>query len=370
MKDYRDSKGITHWTESGRDRADHQYVQDFVNAQRLLAAQEEQVAIQRSRAAAEDQHRKEDQKDRELTRDIQWLERSDAKGKLDFLVNKALIYLIFNSSGGSCKTVSWSFFEIGSDLEWSERLIAKNKSDNADPSCSRLISATDELIAIFHQLTREKLAMKGPKKLPKTLKDQSVQPAGWFAGFLAARSKNKRQQAHKNLLEQQFTDAKKEAMAAKGRFSSVLREAVMHRDTWLGLARHDNANWRGLRLKEPNATRAFGALIELVQKSYPPLCRIQLSTISARDLEAAFTPLRTQMSVVSDEDLLHFCKKAVLGNGGDPIAIQCFEELTRRRGPLYQLHLEELRKELRSSRRPSVPPPLTRRETTPPPPRP
>lgn len=373
MSEYKDSKGITHQAETLRDLANRQYLDDERKGREgairlqgaILAAQEEQVEIQRSRAAVESQHFAAEQQDRELTRDIQWLERCDDKGKLDYLVQKAL------NAYKSGSQDDLNSMRIRLQAHWSVLLLDKLTAGNADTAESQIVSATTRLSSMLPQLTTAKLAVDGARIRAKTAEGLlSVQPASevglftqicflaalimpyliwteWkegrpencivalafgvillFPSYLTWR-KEARREAHKKLSDQQSAEVTKEFVAAESRFSIVLRDAVIHRDAWLRLAKRDYTDWIDAQLKEPDAIIDFCAVLEALQERYPPLCRVQFTTMSAVDLEVAFTPLRTQIFNLEYGDLMRYCAKAVIGKGKDPIAGQCFEALTK-----------------------------------------
>ena len=108
MSDNFDSKGVRHSTEWDRDRANEGYVREERDArdkqtellQQQAELQTEQLRLAERQKLQQDLHNlemkglailkaEEEARHREFTKDIQWLERCDAKGRFDYLFKKA-----------------------------------------------------------------------------------------------------------------------------------------------------------------------------------------------------------------------------------------------------------------------------------------
>lgn len=107
MSDYYDSKGVCHSSEWGRDSANRRYLSEERDArdkhtellQQQAQLQAEQLRVAEARAREQRAHEEcieglareqaaKDEAQREFTKIFQWLERSDAKGRFEYLLHK------------------------------------------------------------------------------------------------------------------------------------------------------------------------------------------------------------------------------------------------------------------------------------------
>ncbi len=89
MSQYRDSKGIKHFSEFGRDLANNAYLWEERASRELMEAHQiAQTKILHAQAHAQNKHNQKMEMIAIAQREEQWLLNSDAKGRFEFLLNK------------------------------------------------------------------------------------------------------------------------------------------------------------------------------------------------------------------------------------------------------------------------------------------
>jgi hypothetical protein len=349
---YYDNKGIKHNSEGARDQANRQYVRDEQAAARDIARLTREIAeteakrlnLEKLRVINEAAHH-------EFTKDIQWLERSDPRGKLDFLVKKIMAS---ETKVDVLVEVIWSIVIKNTVAEEDVRRVreefiklAKAKAELEDAK-ARARESQRKLIpkktprnygcSIILAVFGIPLLGASCETLLKKYKEEgqidgALLVTGFLGGILlliALRFFGKRSQVpidNKEELERELAGAEKELLTAESRFSGLFPEAVRLRDTMFVPARDATVSLLERRPMDYDITMCSQIAAEKVQADYPPLCRYQFTSASAAELEAAFKPLVglvkekvMQYDFSQLEDLL-------LGNEPDPVMKEGFKLL-------------------------------------------
>ena len=354
MSDYKDRKGISHWTEWGSDAANFKYLKEERAARdelrrmqaRMIAAQEEQAEVAREQAAQVKKEIESAEEDRAFTRDIQWLEHSDSKGRLEFLVKKEL-------ESGHMKGLLLHYFRMWHNSRanstmaelaaaFAQLVDAKKAAKSAEAQIEAQIGEQEAHLSALREaahIWKISIVLLRVMRLVlfcvifgviivvirKTLMSSVGDPSWgsllfkglitvvglWLANANASVRVYREKEAAVKLQEQKVADLKKQAFAAQSQFSTALQETAKHRDEMVRIFRRDFGDWLQAKLMEPKVNIGFPELIDSYQERYPSLCRVQLSSLPAEVLEAALEPLAQQAmqlatEVESAREVVHF----------------------------------------------------------------
>ena len=381
MSDYYDSKGLHHSSEMDRDSANRSYLNEeraardnqteILQQQARLQAEQLRVAECRAREQRAHDERIEDlareqarreESHRQFTRDIQWLERSDTKGKFAFLATKvqsgfvetlardisaslgksglgeifARAFNNFASANASLREAEAACLSAEGALAKADKTIKESNFGCVAFGCLP--------VAIIFAIWRVSAVLE------KDGTDGGVK-AGIICGIVVLvvvafafkqHADRKKAQAELAEIAPSIPKVRKDVEIAITLREKSRSEATNYFTPWTEECRATILEATQRRFADGDAAKLLLDQIAAEQEQYPPLCRVDFSAIDRTTIEATISTLHKE---VSDKAIqLAAERSAVLVRLGSSAAdAELLSELSEYKGPrLYSLVLVRL----------------------------
>jgi ribosomal protein L7/L12 len=358
MSDYYDSKGIRHTSQTDAEMANERYLReersardkatDFQQKQAELQAEQLRVAerqqmeqmMHNARVEAQmEQKAREEAIHRQFTRDIQWLERSDPKGRFEFLTAKVQGEFVdtladqvfqafagFDSVKGNEKAILDSAFRelVAVNAKWEKADSALKALERELDTANKLVKNSNPGCAAFGCLPVAIIVAIG---MVGTGLEKEGTTGGVIAGIIcgivvlgvigavfmqvAERKKGKTQKAE---VEPKLPQARKEAEAAKGLRQKALLDTKSPFSAWIEASDRTIDELVHRFYEGGEARTALLEQVEAAQTQYPPLCRVDVTAIGSADVDKAIAPF--QQAVTDKALALQIDRSSVLARLG------------------------------------------------------
>ena len=256
--------------------------------------------------------------EREFRRDIIWLERSDPKGRFDFLATKVKDDFIAAFTGRLYSDLTLT--DIGTEAKLARLTSVFDEFVTAD---ERAIEKADALsiwqkrLAEANELIENSAGLGFVKFgcLPIAIlmfllavrvgwKSRDLLGPVWAFGFVVLaililavyRSKKRKGSAQKAEIEPKVYEAQREAEYANGLRQNTLIQAKLNFVQWIKSCETDVAKYVQNRIESGDASLLLLQLVNVEQAKYPPLCRIDLKAIDSASVKTFLMPLEATVT--------------------------------------------------------------------------
>jgi large subunit ribosomal protein L7/L12 len=356
MSDYYDSKGIRHTSQTGAEMANERYLreerrardktEEFQRQQAELQAEQVRLAerqrldqmIHNARVEAQlEEQAREEAIHREYTRDIQWLERSDAKGKFEFVAGKvrgefvdSMARRVFDAFVGAEtansteKAVLDSTFRDLAEAndKWTQADITLKALEGELEKANKLVKGSNAGCVGFGCLPFAIIFVWGTQM---ALQKGILPTKDWigiciFLGCclvvvfvvwtVLELIQKKRGNTQKLAIEPKIGPAREKAEKAHRVRQKALLDAKLPFAAWSSAGSHSINELVEHSFKSGDAQTFLVELVTAAQSQYPPLCRVDTVGIDPAIVQEVSAPL--QQTVKKEALELHMNRSSVL----------------------------------------------------------